>query len=346
MYDKVITTTIESTLSLLLDFDLDGCCVAYDPDKSKVVTTPRGMRALKHAVNIVDTRFMSSCYWRRLEKYSERGFAIGVPGMLKERVSKAFKNNSYVFVQQYGLLLQAGPMSIGKETSINLSEPLAKKCETIKLTATAQQHGKIVKDLGRVIILDQGLAKHVNIPSQWVCEKHERVVCDGKLSGSCTPISTGDGEYDLLWGIEPTNIQQHFEDDDVEFYEVTPMAMIYGILDKTFQQTNAIPDGWFKGGVMQKLTKKMTKSNTSGVYKVAIESNASRTIIGEPLRFVYDIVGADTNFKDLKYILDAAQLPLRDDPNFEKVYGITRHLCFKPKHERVVLDVDMFEHIY
>lgn len=347
MFDKVITGIIDSTLSLLLDFDVDSCCFAYDYDKQTVCTTPRGMRALKYAVNVVDTRFGSACYWRRLEKYSERGFAIGVPGLLKERISKSMEG-SYVLVQQYGLLLKVAPVTIGTEKIINYLDPITQQSETVTLKAIAEQRGTIIKDLLRLIILDGGLAKHVNIPSRWFCEKHDRIVCDGKLSGSCMPISTGSGEYDLLWGIEPIDMQQHFEDDDIEGYESTQLATICGILDKMFlrDSTNVTPDGWFTGGVMQKLTNKMTQSNTSGVYKAALESNSNRSVLGNPLHFVYDIVGAETRFEALKYVLDAAQPPLRNDTNFEKIYGLPRHLRFQMKTTRVGVDVDIFESVY
>ena len=97
---------------------------------------------------------------------------------------------------------------------------------------------------------------------------------------------------------------------------------------------------------MQKLEKERTKANTSGVYQTAIECNASRTVIGYPLLFVYDIVGVDTKFKDLKYILDAAHPPLKDSTHFEKIYGLPRLLKFHVRTKRQPVDANMFANVY
>jgi len=64
---QVITGVIDSILGLLLDFDCDSCCFAYSLDDQRVYTTKRGLRALRTGVNVLDSRFMSPCYFRRLE---------------------------------------------------------------------------------------------------------------------------------------------------------------------------------------------------------------------------------------------------------------------------------------
>ena len=97
---------------------------------------------------------------------------------------------------------------------------------------------------------------------------------------------------------------------------------------------------------MEKLTKKIAKSNTSGAFEASIECNTSKTIVGKPLHFVYDIVGTETKFDDLKYILDAAQAPLQDGPNFEKIYGVSRLLTFDVKARRKSVEADIFENVY
>ena len=67
---KVITTVLDDVTALLLDFDCDASCFAYVQDEGKVYTTPRGMRSLQTGVNVLDTKHMSACYLRRLEKHS------------------------------------------------------------------------------------------------------------------------------------------------------------------------------------------------------------------------------------------------------------------------------------
>ena len=348
---QVITSVIECNLAMLLDFDVDSCCFAFDHDKSQVFTTARGMRALKYGVNIVDSHFASPCYWRRLGKYVERGFSIAVPGYLKERALTNVKNQSYVFIPKYELLLHVGCVTPGKEVDVAYTEnPLTQKRELMRVKATAQQIGTVVKGLERLTVLDFGVAKFANTPSRWLCLKHERIVCDTGISGCCTPISSGIlGEYVLLWGVEPHHTEAtEIEDDEIEGYQSTPMAAMYGLLEKAFHQNpqSMEPEGWFKGGIMQKLEKEMTKANTSGVYQTAIECNASRTVIGYPLLFVYDIVGVDTKFKDLKYILDAAHPPLKDSTHFEKIYGLPRLLKFHVRTKRQPVDANMFANVY
>ena len=97
---------------------------------------------------------------------------------------------------------------------------------------------------------------------------------------------------------------------------------------------------------MEKLSKKICKSNTTGVFEESSQCNASKAMVGRPLHFVYDIVGTETKFHHLKYILDAAQPPLQDGPNFEKVYGVTRNLTFDRASKRRIEDVVIFESVY
>ena len=99
---------------------------------------------------------------------------------------------------------------------------------------------------------------------------------------------------------------------------------------------------------MEKLTKKITKSkNTNGAFETALQWNASKVALGHPLHFVYDIVGPETTFNALKYILNAAQSPLKDGPDFEKIYGISRSLTFDSKLKRKTIEnSNMFENVY
>ena len=61
---KVITGVINNIQDLLLNFDCDSCCFAYSLDEHRVYTTPRGLRALRTGVNMLDTNVASPCYFR------------------------------------------------------------------------------------------------------------------------------------------------------------------------------------------------------------------------------------------------------------------------------------------
>ena len=95
---QVILQTYESMESLLLNFDIDSCCLAFRPGASSVYATERGLRALRFSCNVADTQHYSKSYCRRLEKYSGRGFAVGVPGLTPERFSTNITRASYVYI--------------------------------------------------------------------------------------------------------------------------------------------------------------------------------------------------------------------------------------------------------
>ena len=95
---QVILQTYESAESLLLNFDIDSCSFAYRPGGSSVYATERGLRALRFSCNVADTDHYSKSYCRRLEKYSGRGFAVGVPGLIPERFSTNITRASYVYI--------------------------------------------------------------------------------------------------------------------------------------------------------------------------------------------------------------------------------------------------------
>ncbi len=323
-------------------------------------TTQRGLRALRRGVNMVDTTFASPCYWRRLEKYAERGFAVAVPGFLPERVSKEILQASYVFITQYELLLKAGACETAKDKEVVFQgDPFASpRMDTVKVNARTCQHATSVRGLARLIVFDRGLARVVNTPQRWLCERHSKIVCESTmLTGACVPISKGcSGEYLLLWGVhEPvpkdvTDGKAAAEcDGGDQYYDTTPLANIYAVLDKASRQdalADPTPDdGWWRGGVMQRIASTM-KRDTLEATKVALETHVARASTGNPLHFVWDMVSTDAKFGCLKYVLDAARPPLCDRPDFEKVNGLPRRLRFEARKKRTPTEMDVFEGVY
>ena len=67
---QVILQVSEGIETLLLNFDLDCCSVAFRVGGSSVLATERFLRALRYGVNVFDTDFYSKSYCRRLEKYA------------------------------------------------------------------------------------------------------------------------------------------------------------------------------------------------------------------------------------------------------------------------------------
>ena len=156
----------------------------------------------------------------------------------------------------------------------------------------------------------------------------------------------------LLWGIEAEDEEESDEeimDEDIEGYQICPIAKAYSLLERHFKYhpCNSEPnDGWYKGGIMEKLIKKIAHSNANGVYETALAYNTTQALVGKPLHFVYDIVGVETKWTDLKYVLNAVRPPMKDGPDFEKVYGITRKLTLDNKSKRSPVVSNIFENVY
>ena len=80
---QVILRLYKSRPEVLMAFDLDSCAVGYDG--KSVWALPRARRALNGRFNLIDETRPNVKYEARLFKYSERGFAVGVPGMRPNR---------------------------------------------------------------------------------------------------------------------------------------------------------------------------------------------------------------------------------------------------------------------
>lgn len=73
---QIILRAYRSIGQLLVGFDLDSCCLAYDGQR--VLATTRGVRALSCGYNLVDVTRLSPTYELRLVKYMRRGFDIAM----------------------------------------------------------------------------------------------------------------------------------------------------------------------------------------------------------------------------------------------------------------------------
>lgn len=81
---QVVTRLYRSVQHVLLGFDLDCCCVAYDG--RAIISLPRAERALRYRYNLVDVTRQSTSYEARLLKYAKRGFDVAIPGVPMEKV--------------------------------------------------------------------------------------------------------------------------------------------------------------------------------------------------------------------------------------------------------------------
>ena len=103
---QLVLHNAESLPELLSRFDCDCCCVAWVG--GRVLASARGIRALRHCANIVDSRFASPSFCRRLEKYASRGFAVAIPSLEVRRFKADMFTRKYAWLPKHDLLLRCG----------------------------------------------------------------------------------------------------------------------------------------------------------------------------------------------------------------------------------------------
>ncbi|KAK7232275.1 hypothetical protein SO694_00030326 [Aureococcus anophagefferens] len=81
---QVILRLYSSPAEVLMGFDIDSCCAAYDG--TRLLCLPRFRRAVNSSLNLVDPSRRSPSYESRLRKYALRGFAVSVPAYDPSRV--------------------------------------------------------------------------------------------------------------------------------------------------------------------------------------------------------------------------------------------------------------------
>jgi hypothetical protein len=111
---QVVSRLYHSAAQVLLGFDLDCCCVAYDG--KSVLALPRALRALRRGYNLVDPSRQSLTYENRLMKYARRGFTIAVPGdvdlqksiaAVRAKLLAGLAAGAYIELRGFQLLLAA-----------------------------------------------------------------------------------------------------------------------------------------------------------------------------------------------------------------------------------------------
>lgn len=84
---QIVLRLFESPAEVLLGFDVDCCCCAYDG--REVWVTPRFLHAIRSGTNVLNPLHAwpnRPSYELRLAKYGARGFAVAVPGLDNKRI--------------------------------------------------------------------------------------------------------------------------------------------------------------------------------------------------------------------------------------------------------------------
>lgn len=342
---QVILRPCKSILELLLNFDIDSCCFAWELDANRVVCTPRGLRALRFGCNVADTRFAGGGYCRRLEKYACRGFGIGVPGYMPSLVRAGLFTASYIYLEQYGLLLDVGrKYPHGREMTFSIAHfdgLHAGTPEEVTIKVGALQHGRAVRNMHRLVVLDRKdvYVAHVGRPPK------------GRGSTAkatrCTPVKGSQDGFTLLWHTDDKHLEGKESAEEIEDgsedYDPAPLAFVERLLEKRFQNELELSsegcgergEAWLTGGGMRRLTDAMSKQHISCAYKLVSDTQASRLHSQVPLLFVYDFVTCEASFDKLRFVRDAGRLPLTSvlcEKHFMDIFGLPRKLSFDVQH--------------
>lgn len=93
---QIILRMYHTVSSIIHAFDIPSCCVAYDGHTA--FTTTLGAYAHTNQVNLVSTTYRSTSFERRLVKYFERGFGLGLIGY---DVDKAYNSRLGTLTHRY-----------------------------------------------------------------------------------------------------------------------------------------------------------------------------------------------------------------------------------------------------
>ena len=221
--------------------------------------------------------------------------------------------------------------------------------KTLEVEAT--QEAVVVRDLERLIAQHDNnvFLRHVDVPAVWICPEHRCVNAeDPRRTGAVLALSTGRDEYLLLWGAggdDESESEGEFDDEDVG-YQTAPIASIYTLLERHLQvESSQNDDSWWAGGLMQRITQFMNKNDVTAASGAARDYTSFQKRGAKKLHFVYDLIGCESAFDSLRFVLDAVRPP-KTSATFEKDYNLPRYLKFERHSERQPVVVDFWCGIY
>jgi hypothetical protein len=139
---QIVTRLYHSVEHVLLGFDIDCCCVAYDG--KRVIALPRATRALQTRTNLIDTTRQSTTYESRLLKYTKRGFAVAVPGLdVAGQMGEVLYKIGAAKRGQDQLMLTGAQLLLGMLHAVNDNDRFVRKRLNVRLSdyANVQTRG-------------------------------------------------------------------------------------------------------------------------------------------------------------------------------------------------------------
>ena len=178
-----------------------------------------------------------------------RGFAVCMPGLLRDRVSAKITYGSYVFISKYDLLFRV-------EHRVPHGRRMQVRGKTIP-KVDAIQRATVVRGVERLLTQSDRncFLRHVDVPCVWLCPEHGCLNAeDARKSGACVAVSTGVRDaFLLLWGAgDDESDTEGSQDEDSTGYQTAPLACVYQLLEQHLAIDNSQGDDAYFAGDSRK----------------------------------------------------------------------------------------------
>ncbi len=313
---QIILRLYDTLAQVLVGFDVDCCCIGYNG--KNLITTTRGLNALKYRVNVANLKRRSPSYENRLIKYSFRGFDVITDFEYKEIYNKMF----FMASENYGFtrLLEQELINNGQLKNIIFSNTLRFR-QTSSYTSAHSVYAKYELEIKDVQNTEACITKfNANIDDENM--KFKKYSMDGielmeqnvteQFTGSFNPITDENWVKGKNTNILSTNsvileqdeveIESDFDgsdDENLEYEEVDDLDEL--------EENEEIG----KETKINKSIKAISKKNSEPICTKSVKSNKSETgsviieapIVQQKISNPNDIdeLGRSQEFISLKY---------------------------------------------
>ena len=294
-----------------------------------------------------------------MHKYSQRGFAVAIPGFNPSLINQKILRGSYIYIEDHSLLLEIVKFgSPETKTFVVEFEKHKSKVEYQRI-----DRGRAIHGLVKLIVMDRGLARRICLPISQICS-----VCNvsaskpAHLTGSPLLLHSGvPKHYYLLWNVNlttgddwPDVSEDSCEEgicEDFAGYTCTPLQRAYDLFQRLLEQELLVDsDGHIESGVVSRISARIGIQNGQ-VAADMCRIHWDRAIATKGrLAFVWDLVdSAKADFDALPSISDASKVPTLktlNDNEFERIYGLPKKLQCKELPRRLPIESDWLSSVY
>ena len=294
-----------------------------------------------------------------MHKYSQRGFAVAIPGFNPSLINQKILSGSYIYIEDHNLLLQI--VKFGAPETKTFVVEFA--WHQSKIEYQRIDRGRAIHGLVKLIVMDRGLARRVCLPISQICSAcNVSAAKPAHLTGSPLLLHSGvPKHYYVLWNVNPTkgdDWPDESEDsceegicEDFAGYTCTPLQRAYDLFQRLLEQELMVDSGGhIESGVVSRISARIGIQNGQVAADMCrIHWDRAITAKGR-LAFVWDLVdSAKANFDALPSIWDASKVPTLktlNDNEFERIYGLPKKLQCEELPRRLQIESDWLSSVY